>query len=629
MDNQKITLNFLSVDNSDWIIDCYRKINNDPSQRKEYDLNIKLYHFPDENKYYNIGFSDFEGASEYSYHFNDNKFLTINYLFMKVCENCEFHKIEYIKNERYEKNIEIIVNKSDIGCEIIKIIPSYVNAIKKYGYLLNFCFRVSQDHPFDIEVQKRSLSLDVNLNENKSYYIDKYNKIQLFLDKYFDTLFVFGNELKIEHHFQAIASTRLNTKKYEFGGNNTDVSQFQGIKKYGPFIALKDDNLPMVCFVYRNNEKNISYKLYNALNGKLYPTFSGMQAMFHYPLGSATVLGVGVENYTKDSFLGVLQEIQEKAKGKKVVPIILVPWNKDTASENQTQLYFYMKNLLLQNKISSQFISINKIVNDNILKWSVSSLGVQLFSKLGGSPWCVIPQTKRCLIIGIGQAYQYNSDKSIKKYYSYSILTDSSGLFKKIQILSDNQNEKEYLNGLLESIKGIINQYEVDYESFVFHTTFRLRKQELLVIKKLLEEEKKEKNNKHFAVLRFDDHHDYMGYDLSQNSLVPYESTKLRISFKDYLIWFEGQQFGNIPIGHRVGPPMKITIDYAKDDDERFISDYLQDAINLSGANWRGFNAKSLPVSLLYANLLCDFIAEFEKYEYPQINIEDITPWFL
>jgi hypothetical protein len=56
---------------------------------------------------------------------------------------------------------------------------------------------------------------------------------------------------------------------------------------------------------------------------------------------------------------------------------------------------------------------------------------------------------------------------------------------------------------------------------------------------------------------------------------------------------------------------------------------YLQDAINLSGANWRGFNAKTMPVSMLYAHLLSGFISAFEKYQFGDINIENITPWFL
>ena len=41
---------------------------------------------------------------------------------------------------------------------------------------------------------------------------------------------------------------------------------------------------------------------------------------------------------------------------------------------------------------------------------------------------------------------------------------------------------------------------------------------------------------------------------------------------------------------------------------------YLQDIINLSGANWRGFNAKHEPVSTLYPELIAKFAGKFEQY---------------
>ena len=112
---------------------------------------------------------------------------------------------------------------------------------------------------------------------------------------------------------------------------------------------------------------------------------------------------------------------------------------------------------------------------------------------------------------------------------------------------------------------------------------------------------------------------------------VPLESSMVSLSYRDYLIWFEGQQYGQYNIRHRIGEPVKISVDYPKPEGvtKEKIRDYLQDAINLSGANWRGFNAKSIPVSLLYAQLISHFVSAFDKYALNEIKIENITPWFL
>ena len=120
-----------------------------------------------------------------------------------------------------------------------------------------------------------------------------------------------------------------------------------------------------------------------------------------------------------------------------------------------------------------------------------------------------------------------------------------------------------------------------------------------------------------------------MSFDSSFNSLVPLESTKVELSKKNYLVWFEGQQYGQFTIRHRIGSPVRVFVDYPKNITHEQIIDYLQDAINLSGANWRGFNAKSIPVSLLYAQLISHFISKFDKYNLDNIDIENLTPWFL
>jgi hypothetical protein len=57
--------------------------------------------------------------------------------------------------------------------------------------------------------------------------------------------------------------------------------------------------------------------------------------------------------------------------------------------------------------------------------------------------------------------------------------------------------------------------------------------------------------------------------------------------------------------------------------------DYLQDALNLSGANWRGFNAKTLPVSVYYAQLIAKYFREFDRLGLPELELHTLTPWFL
>ncbi|MEL3942619.1 MAG: Piwi domain-containing protein [Treponemataceae bacterium] len=455
-----------------------------------------------------------------------------------------------------------------------------------------------------------------------------YNKIKKFIDKHFDSVFSF-DDILVKKTLEPIEFSTLKTKKYQFGNSEISSSQFHGLKNSGPYLPIDTQHShPKICFIYKKDEKGYSYDLYYALNGKTFPTFPGMGKMFDFLLDENTVIGRGVDEYSLESIKGIIKDIKNEFPTDLIVPILIVSWSKATATEEQQELYYKLKHLFLINRMPSQFICIDKIKNDNILKWAVSSFAVQIFSKLGGSPWVLIPQTSHCLIIGIGQAYQKNENSKIKKFFSYSILTDTTGLFKGIKILADTNNKEEYAENLSNSLKQIIKDYDDEYHTFVVHTSFRMNDKDIKIIKTTLDEIKKG-NDLTFAILRFDDNHDYLCFDTTYNSLVPLESSKVSLSYSKYLMWFEGLQYHKPLISHRIGTPIKISIDYPRDITLNKIDNYLQDSINLSGANWRGFNAKSVPVSLLYAELISHFIAAFDKYDLSRINIETITPWFL
>ena len=111
---------------------------------------------------------------------------------------------------------------------------------------------------------------------------------------------------------------------------------------------------------------------------------------------------------------------------------------------------------------------------------------------------------------------------------------------------------------------------------------------------------------------------------------MPYESTVIPLSRSEFLVWFEGLQYGQQTVRKMVGSPLHVKFTYPNEgltrEQQRA---HLQDAINLSGANWRGFNAKSLPVSVYYAQLIARYLREFEIHGLPTVDVDTLTPWFL
>ena len=122
----------------------------------------------------------------------------------------------------------------------------------------------------------------------------------------------------------------------------------------------------------------------------------------------------------------------------------------------------------------------------------------------------------------------------------------------------------------------------------------------------------------------------FFGFATDHNSRVPYESTMVQIARNEYLVWFAGLQFGKPAVRGMVGGPLHVQFTFPKlglTPDQQKV--HLQDAINLSGANWRGFNAKSFPVSVYYAQIIARYLREFEKHNLPELEVNTFKPWFL
>ena len=134
-------------------------------------------------------------------------------------------------------------------------------------------------------------------------------------------------------------------------------------------------------------------------------------------------------------------------------------------------------------------------------------------------------------------------------------------------------------------------------------------------------------------VLIINNNHKFFGFDFTKNSLVPYESTTVALSTREYLVWFEGLQYHNSTITRLIGAPVYITFWHSnkpqKLEDSEYRKSVLQDSINLSGANWRGFKAKQLPVSIYYCQKIADFLKRFEDFGLGHIEFENLKPWFL
>lgn len=621
-----LALNFLPLNASTFTFSIYCK--KAKEDEKRWNNEIHNYRIKDKSNTYSQYWVSFNPLSDFELRecqSNDNYFLTIQFLFELLSrqvnqERIPIHsKINRFNVKRLYLTSERVYdgNKKFIGAKTIWVEPYYLKVNQKFGFLVDYSFLKDISYPFNREVQKFSLSLNSDYRSNVNYNIDKYQSIQLFVKNILPKIASLNDLISISSSFQNIEADTLNIKNYIFGKLKQDKSQFNGLMKNGPYEEVTA--VPFYFYIFKQEHKNYSTDLLNALNGKTYNTFKGLATFKLSNQTKTNTIGVVIKDYSSTEIENIINKVKEVSNENSIIISV--------SPENEEIFYYELKNRCLQENIPSQNVHIETVNNNNTLKWSIGSIALQIFSKLGGVPWIVEPSHENTLIVGIGQSNKYNEiTGEIERYFSYSVLVDSSGKFVEIKQLADENDKRRFLIEISENICALIKEHK-EYKKIVFHIPQKIKKDEIQYIQKALESFE---SNVELSIIKINDDPKFNAFNKSENTLVPYESSVLKLSENEYLLWSEGLNFHNKKALKRYGNPLHITFFYSNNEtDFKNHKKYLQDILNLSGANYRGFNAKSLPVSIYYPKLIADFTRHFKELNLSLSSTNTKKPWFL
>jgi hypothetical protein len=632
MSQQNIQLNFLELTPQVFSFTVFRK----PYIEEDLNDHVYKYRLPqnvgDQDFYdYCVSFEQSDGYDAFICHDKTNKDLTL-----KIIHNCLTKAIKEkgieisLGKKFYDRHIDFTLKSHARGKEKISLNSYFFKQENKYGFLIDFFFKANEGENLDREILKLSLALGSDGRSNKNFYSDHFRKIQSFIQgtfKKIDTFQIGLTEFKISENLIHMKSDTLEKKIFRFKGNQTDLNQFNGVRKYGAFQEVSQP--VKYVFIFEDKYKSFANNLFFSLIGKSNPgTFSGMQQFFNLPFSNDLVKRVSLTSYKKEDVKKAIDEViafRNDNPNFKVIAIFLEPNRFEGVSEFDSP-YFNFKFYLTKENIPVQVVRDDQTNNANALKWSTSNIALQIFSKLGGIPWLLKPSQNECLILGIGSAFERTDEDVIKKYFAYLVCLDSAGLYKKLDVLAEETTKEKYLKQLSENLIELFKSPEFSkYKKCALHISESVTRDAIESIQLALAKIA----NVEFKVLKINSHHKFFGYS-DHNTYVPYESTFIKLAQNEYLIWFDGLEKGKENIYQKVGNPIHIKFLHSDNVTTENDLEYLQDAINLSGANWRGFNARQTPISIYYAKIVADYTAAFSHFEdFDKTHFSNNLPWFL
>jgi hypothetical protein len=307
--------------------------------------------------------------------------------------------------------------------------------------------------------------------------------------------------------------------------------------------------------------------------------------------------------------------------------IVIVPrtdrWQTDSP-------YYLAKEFFGQRGVPTQMLTEDLLRDTGRLGWSLANIALASFAKLGGVPWVVDARGEDSdLVIGVGRADIDDGEGGRRRTFGYAVAFVSDGSYISTHSRPPAADDRDYEDGLTQTIeKALTESRDSDLPPgrVIIHLARRTGVREIRAAAAAIERAgMKDLPN---AFLRVDDSSLFEFIDGQAQTNAPPKGLTLRLAQRRALIQVEGAT--------RYGParrPLLIELDRRSTIPPEEFGLLVRQVFRLGHANWRGFNARSKPVTLHYGERLAELVGYMnQRGEWDPASMGSELrrrPWFL
>lgn len=553
-----------------------------------------------------------------------------------VAQSWQIHKTEH---QFFDNEVSVVLENYPEGSRVMTLTPDFLGARKTFGLCVREHFRLHSGQMLTRSVLIREGALDASGRPNSKYHVEAWQRLLAFLNhdtQGFSSRKIehgpTGIRLQFAHSLVAMPAPTLPKRIFLFKGGKESLSQYHGLRQHGPY-ALPAGKTHLLTYIGLEKDRSVARLLYNVLNkGCVQPDFDGLNQLFKTAFDlNPDAKFIPLNGFGSDQIDELVQRLRQVPNIDKTIAIVILPRSEKDDG------YSRLKASLLSAGIVSQFCTRELVSANTSLKWSAANIALGIFAKAGGSPWHVKTDGEKSVIIGIAQSVDGTRDEAGKwhptRHLAYSILTDSSGEFRQLDQLADVKGESDSVYGaeIGKSLRSIMRNEAKAAPLIALHCPFTLRRSVMEEIEIAVREVAEEFVGKcSFCVVKINqgEEHAWFGFAEDSNSLTPIESSVVRLGTHEFLVWFEGIDVDRRLAKKRYGPPTHVRF-MGPEPDDSIVERVLTDLVDLAGANWRGFNARSEPVSIYYCKLVAKFLRNLHAHGVAAPPVKNLNPWFL
>lgn len=410
------------------------------------------------------------------------------------------------------------------------------------------------------------------------------------------------------------------------------IQAYQGLRLYGPFDSGRVD-LPdgALLFVFPRPLQSLAHRLAEALRDG-FKSFPGFETMFRVPFHGRLMSSLPIDaDFSSLSVAAASYREQIaawNATSHEPMPqlaVVLVPHSDRWQTDRP---YYEAKAAFARLGVPTQMVTTELISNEREFGWSVANIALAAFAKLGGVPWTIdAPAEERDLVLGIGRA-NIRTTSGQKRIFGYAVAFISNGIYRHTWSFSPASDEDAYLENLETALSSAI-QADRDYDEpvgrLIVHLAKSTGRREIDAARRAMA---RAGANLPAAFLRIDDSTLFDIADGREDTLAPPKGLLVRLGPYRRLLQAEGLG----PLGPADGPIL-LELDKRSDVGPDALEELAAQAYFLAHANWRAFNTRSRPVTLVYGELLAKLVGYLEEVETwdPGLLRSELRdrPWFL
>jgi hypothetical protein len=435
-----------------------------------------------------------------------------------------------------------------------------------------------------------------------------------------------------------VKAVRLDPVRFAFRDEQSRPDKLRGLVDFGAYRDLKRP--PNFGFVFPNEYRDQANHLFLALKNGI-GSFKGVETTFRFPLTREQVFqvsGFTIEGKNHHHAAAIYHDaiLNWKARSQLVPDMFFVLHPQTSATETDTP-YYACKARLLTEGVLSQNVTAELIRDEPKFRWSAANIALGAFVKLGGVPWVVCgKELDQELVIGVGRSFLFDPQtRATIGYVGFTACFSARGEFQFLTLAKVADDYTEYLRLLGEVVSTALSRSEAlnrTVSSLTLHVFKEISAEEMSVVKKAIAQHAK-KGILQLVIVKVSEEETFFAVDTQFKDGVPQRGTVVQISERDYLLYTEGREEKESWAAFRSPVSLRVT-PLGNGRSSSGIRTILRQVNDLSQVNWRGFNARSKPISIYYGSLIARLLSHIPTTDLKKMSaiarkVAEERMWFI